>query len=85
MSRRAGDGPWQIKRVNSETGPVGKTLSDAIRYVIMRNKKYFSLRLFYQVGSDKRRLNKHCEVLVSCSVERFKNTLKYSKRFRNFL
>ena len=28
----SGKGPWQIKRVNSATGPVGSILSDAIRY-----------------------------------------------------
>ena len=34
MSARAGynQGPWQIKRVNSVTGPVGTYISDAIRY-----------------------------------------------------
>ena len=29
----SGKGPWQIKRVNSTTGPIGSILSDAIRYL----------------------------------------------------
>ena len=32
----SGKGPWQIKRVNSTTGPIGSILSDAIRYNITK-------------------------------------------------
>ena len=40
MTSRAGSnqGPWQIKRVSSTTGPVGSTLSDAIRYDAIEKK-----------------------------------------------
>ena len=33
MSSKAesGQGPWQVKRVNSRTGPVATTMSDALR------------------------------------------------------